>query len=95
MKRMMIILVVLLAFTTVSFAGGYAYWMTKKEVVAMLGDPASRDVHGAYERWEYSFAGNITDVLEFKNGRLTSVVRWATDEKGQKLRILDILVSGL
>ena len=75
-----------------SFAAGtYQIGMSKQEVIELLGQPVSKDIHGAYERWEYELQGDIREVLHFNYGKLIQMTRWATDSKGRKLREIDIL----
>jgi hypothetical protein len=75
-----------------SFAAGtYEIGMSKQEVIELFGQPVSKDIHGAYERWEYELQGDITEVLNFNYGRLIQMTRWATDSNGRKIRVIDIL----
>jgi len=69
----------------------YQIGMSKQEVIELSGEPASKDIRGAYERWEYKLQGNIREVLYFNYGKLIQMTRWATDSKGRKLREIDIL----
>jgi outer membrane protein assembly factor BamE (lipoprotein component of BamABCDE complex) len=91
-------LIILMAMAMVVFlaadsfaAGTYQMGMSKQEVIELLGQPVSKDIHGAYERWEYKLQGDITEVLYFSYGRLVQMTRWATDSEGRKLRVTDIL----
>lgn len=94
MKR----LIILMTMATVAFlalnsfaANTYQIGMSKQEVIELLGQPVSKDIRGAYERWEYELQGDIREVLYFNYGKLIQMTRWATDSKGRKLREIDIL----
>ena len=94
MKRLIILMVMAMVMCLAqdSFADGtYQIGMSKQEVIALLGEPVSKDIRGAYERWEYKLQGNIREVLYFNYGKLIQMTRWATDSKGRKLREIDIL----
>ncbi len=94
MKRLIILMAMaMVVFSALdSFAAGtYEIGMSKQEVIELFGQPVSKDIHGAYERWEYELQGDITEVLNFNYGRLIQMTRWATDSKGRKLRVIDIL----
>ncbi len=91
-------LTILTAIATVVFlalnssaAGTYQIGMSKQDVVELSGEPASKDIHGAFERWEYKLQGDVREVLYFNYGKLIQMTRWATDSKGRKLREIDIL----
>jgi len=94
MKRLIILMtmamVVFLALDSFA-AGTYQIGMFKQEVIELLGQPVSKDIRGAYERWEYKLQGDITEVLYFNYGRLIQMTRWATDSNGRKIRVIDIL----
>jgi hypothetical protein len=94
MKRLIILLtmamVVFLALNSFA-ADAYQIGMFQQEVIDLLGQPVSKDVRGAYERWEYELQGDIKEVFYFNYGRLVQMTRWATDSEGRKLRVLDIL----
>ncbi len=94
-------LIILTAMAMVAFlalnsfaAGTYEIGMSKQEVTELLGEPVSRHIHGAYERWEYQLQGDIREVLYFNYGKLIQMTRWATDSQGRKLREIDILSIG-
>ena len=94
MKRLIILMamamVVFLALN--SFAvDSYQIGMSKQEVIELLGQPVSKDIHGAYERWEYELQGDIREVFYFNDGKLIQMTRWATDSNGRKIRVIDIL----
>lgn len=94
MKRLIILMTVaMVAFLALnSFAANtYQIGMSKQEVIELLGQPVSKDIRGAYERWEYELQGDIREVLYFNYGKLIQMTRWATDSKGRKLREIDIL----
>ncbi len=94
MKRLLILMAMAMVMCWVlnSFADGtYEIGMSKQEVIELSGEPASKDIRGAYERWEYKLQGNIREVLYFDYGKLVQMTRWATDSKGHKLREIDIL----
>ena len=94
MKRLIILiaLAMLVCPAPDSFAAGkYEIGMSKQEVIELLGQPLLKDIRGGYERWEYELKGDIREVLYFNYGRLIQMTRWATDSKGRKLRIIDIL----
>ena len=94
MKRLIILMtvamVVFLALNSFA-ANTYQIGMSKQEVIELLGQPVSKDIRGAYERWEYELQGDIREVLYFNYGKLIQMTRWATDSKGRKLREIDIL----
>lgn len=94
MKRIIILMamamVVFLALNSFA-AGAYQIGMSKQEVIELLGQPVSKDIRGAYERWEYELQGDIIEILYFNYGKLIQMTRWATDSKGRKLRVIDIL----
>ncbi len=69
----------------------YQIGMSKQEVIELSGEPASKVIHGAYERWEYKLQGDIREVLYFNYGKLIQMTRWATDSTGRKIREIDIL----
>ncbi len=94
MKRLIILMaMVMVVFLTLnSFAAGtYQIGMSKQEVIELFGEPVSKDIRGAYERWEYELQGDIREVLYFNYGKLIQMTRWATDSRGHKLREIDIL----
>jgi len=87
---MTVAMVVFLALNSFA-ANTYQIGMSKQEVIELLGQPVSKDIRGAYERWEYELQGDIREVLYFNYGKLIQMTRWATDSKGRKLREIDIL----
>jgi hypothetical protein len=94
MNRLMILMAVaMVVFSALnSFAADtYEIGMSKQEVIERLGEPVSKHIHGAYERWEYELQGNMREVFYFNYGKLVQMTRWATDSKGRKIREIDIL----
>jgi len=94
MKRLIVLMAtaMIMCLAVNSFAEGtYQIGMSKQQVIKLLGEPASKDIRGAYERWEYKLKGDMREVLYFNDGKLIQMTRWATDSKGRKLREIDIL----
>lgn len=77
-------------FTIVYSKGSIGRGMSKKEVIAVIGQPKEKQINGAYEKWIYEYAGDLMDEIEFKNGIVNSIRRWAIDSKGNR-RIVDIM----
>ena len=94
MKRLILLMAVamMVSLALNSFAADtYEIGMSIQEVTEQLGQPASKHIHGAYERWEYKSQDDVTEVLYFYYGRLVQMTRWATDSEGRKLHVIDIL----
>lgn len=95
MKRLIVLAVVLgllLSMLNMSIAGTISVGMTKKQVTKSLGEPKHKEVNGPYELWIYLYRDNLADEIFFKDGEVEKIVRWVIDDKGRKVRIVDVMV---